>query len=184
MRDEIRVSANRGVDTVYMLLLTTSARVEPFSPFARSRARSLFSFSCLDRTNQLNEEEIMHQPATTNFTLDAHALLFIHIYSVCRRDMKKKKRDTNRFHATDHHHRYYYYYYCSFSLDNADTILFFRFDSEREIFLFSFLLLISLRVTHSSLLFSSILLIRSHPPTTTYTSNNIKKTLNCVYNLH
>jgi hypothetical protein len=177
---EIRVSANRGVDTASTLLLTTNVGVEPFS----SLASSLFLFVS-EPDEQLYEEEIMHQPATTNFTLDAHALLFIHIHSVCRRDMKKT--DTNRFHASDHHHRYYYYYYyyCPFSLNNADTILFFRLDSEREFFLFSFLLLISLRVTHSSLSFSSlpsfssVLIHQLHMH-----SNNIEKMLNCVYNSH
>lgn len=59
-------------------------------------------------------------------------------------------------------------YHCSFSLDNAYTILFFASIQIEKIFLFSFLLFISLLVTtHSSFLFSSsILIICSHPPST------------------
>jgi hypothetical protein len=68
---EIRVSANRGVDAMCTSSLTTSVRVEPF-----------FSFLFVSRPDrQLNHEEIMHQPATTNFTLDAHALLLIQIHT-------------------------------------------------------------------------------------------------------
>ena len=45
---EIRVSANRGVDGIHTA--RSSVGVEPFS-----------SFSCLDRTDNSNEEEIIQQ---------------------------------------------------------------------------------------------------------------------------
>jgi len=70
---EIRVSANRGVDVIYIHSLTTSVGVEPFSSFA------LFPFVS-GPDGQLYEEEIMHHSTTTNFILDAHVLLLVRVY--------------------------------------------------------------------------------------------------------
>ena len=148
-----------------------------------------FFFVCRPPNGQLNKEQIMHQPATTtNFTLDAHVLSFLHIhYTQCVAETRRRRRqtDTNRFHASDH---YYFSSVLSLSLSPSRRahdarpiqfyILFFSFEpSRRRTILSLSFALVSLLVTHSSLSFSSsssssilIIIPRSHHLPTKHTS--------------
>jgi hypothetical protein len=174
---EIRVSANRGVDAMCTSSLTTSVRVEPF-----------FSFLFVSRPDrQLNHEEIMHQPATTNFTLDAHALLLIqihthahtYIYTQCVVETWKRQTRTDFMLLTT---TTVSTTLVSFLSRQRRYNFIFRFDSEEEYFS------LLLSRTHFFTLHSQfILFFHPHHLPTIYiytTSNNIGKMLNCVYNLH